>query len=454
MKNIKKILLLLSISFSLQAQSDSLKVTFSEEKVEKFEKTTLIDEYEKAFGGNRVVKSGLRVRFLPNYFDEFGSIMIQYEQKVGKSFSIIASPKLALRKTSEKIFNIETRFYTNSKKAISNINGRFISTFGSALFLQNHPFLSGYYSENNEYSFIPSLKRRFKEKYIIGAKYGTQFDNLMEIGISTGLKFGHSTEVNAQSELILSQSKSINPFLSISSQIGFGLLFPNKKKSKSVSCEFLKCNYAKINLLKLNLNEFLYVDKYFQRIKGDIAYERKIGLTPISLNTSLSFEFQANQHFGIKEIKDTLIDVSRNPNKYNIELLFYDKEYVNIKTKNTVSQIITSAQLRYYVGQRNRLKNGLALNNLNGLFLGMEYFYRMNNFKFIDANKSKLFGNVNSSNFGGICGYQTLTNKNIFWEVSSFTGFTWENSYLRSFSSRNDFSAMTILVNIKLGLVK
>jgi len=450
----KKLLILLAISFSLHAQSDSLKVTFSEEKVEKFEKTTLIDEYEKAFGGNRVVKSGLRIRLLPNYFDEYSSLMVQYEQKIGPSFSIIASPKLALRKTSERIFNLEARYYTNPKKAVSNINGRFISTFGSALYLQNHPFLSGYLLENNEASFIPSQKRMFKEKYIFGAKFGTQFNNLLEIGISTGLKFGQITEVNTQSELVFGQSKNVTPFLSISSQLGVGFLFPKQSKIRNEKCEFLKCNYTKVSLLKLNLIEAIYVDKYFQRIKGDIAYERKLGLTPISLNTTLLYEFTANKHFAIKNIKDTLINISLNPHKYDLEMLYYDKQYENQKTKNTFGKIIASSQLRYYVGQWRKLKNGIVANNLNGLFLGMEYSYKVENFVFKDENKSKLFASRNSSNLGWILGFQTLTNKNIFFEFAGFFGFSWEDSKLNQYNRNNSFSPLNINSSVKIGLAR
>lgn len=49
----EKVILFLGISFSLHAEIDSLKTTYTEEKVEKFEKTTLIDEYDIAFGGNK-----------------------------------------------------------------------------------------------------------------------------------------------------------------------------------------------------------------------------------------------------------------------------------------------------------------------------------------------------------------------------------------------------------------
>lgn len=56
------ILLLLSSTFAVaQTHTDSLQLNYSEETVTEFKKTTLIDEYEKAFGGHRLVKSGLRL---------------------------------------------------------------------------------------------------------------------------------------------------------------------------------------------------------------------------------------------------------------------------------------------------------------------------------------------------------------------------------------------------------
>ena len=111
----KKLILFLSIPFSLHAQSDSLKVTFSEEKVEKFEKTTLIDEYEKAFGGNRVVKSGLRMRFINNPIN--GGIDVnqfQFEQRFKENLSLTL--KLGGQSSKNAPVGIELRKYKDKSE--------------------------------------------------------------------------------------------------------------------------------------------------------------------------------------------------------------------------------------------------------------------------------------------------------------------------------------------------
>jgi hypothetical protein len=113
----KILFLFLSISFSLQAQSDSTNITFSEEKVEKFEKTTLVDEYEKAFGGNRVVKSGLRIRI--ETLGNGKGANLQYEQKLGKAISLLGSLSVGLDIFERQHLNssLEGRWYYKMSKS-------------------------------------------------------------------------------------------------------------------------------------------------------------------------------------------------------------------------------------------------------------------------------------------------------------------------------------------------
>jgi hypothetical protein len=244
----KKLFLFLSISFSLQAQSDSLKVTFSEEKVEKFEKTTLIDEYEKAFGGNRVVKSGLRVRFTnPESFPR-SLPLIQLEQKIGKQFSIIGSVAGGFSSGPGTQINasIEGRWYYTMKKEIQsqkklqNITGNFLAfNFKSP---ENYSsFINGINgSRLIQIPFYPNTLMINGEK-TYSIIWGKQLGNILEIGLKAGLKginlkfWGYQPPFNYD-------NSGRKFFLSTHSQVGIGVLFPNGVRKKS-SCEFLKCNY-------------------------------------------------------------------------------------------------------------------------------------------------------------------------------------------------------------------
>jgi hypothetical protein len=453
----KKLFLFLSISFSLQAQSDSLKVTFSEEKVEKFEKTTLIDEYEKAFGGNRMVKSGLRVRNVPNYFGNRGSLMPQLEQKIGKSFSVIASPDYKILKVWETTFGLETRYYLNQDPKFPNINGEFFSFFGKITNAKDYEYVSGYFRQNYHNDYMPKDRMIFKERLAIGTKYGIQLGNYLQWAVSAGIKFGTKTAVNSENYLILNPSQILNPFIAINSEFGLGFLFPKPKFQRVEKCEIVNCNIRKVSLLKLSSTNTFYIDRFTKRVQGKIAYERKLGLTPFSINTSLAANYKSFENFAISSIKDTLVyenvvfQSSTWSGRPKVDT--YDIQYENSVVKNARINLTAAAQLRYYIMQHKKLKNGLENNNLNGLYMVAECTKNQETIILKRQKEANLKGITNIMNYGLGAGLQTQSSKNTYVDLSIVYGMLVEDSSFLN-DSRADFKTGTVWVTVDFGLAR
>src|SRR6218665_2555680 len=190
---------ILLLPLLVEAQTDTVKVSYSEEKVESFEKTTLLDEYEKAFGGNRVVKSALRLNFEKNLFGmetQFAPYriyssqpmpQIQYEQKIGIDKSLITGIQWG-RAPFLPNFNVdlEGRWYYKMKSRIkaglqkANITGKYLSLRAEFNPFRNHSTQGDIYITNYE-----SI---FKSHSSYSLNWGIQFGNFLNYGFAMGLK--------------------------------------------------------------------------------------------------------------------------------------------------------------------------------------------------------------------------------------------------------------------------
>jgi hypothetical protein len=458
MKIMKKLFLYLAIPFSLQAQSDSLKVTFSEEKVEKFEKTTLIDEYEKAFGGNRVVKSGLRMRFLSQpIFGQIDAFQTQYEQKLCPSFSTIT--KLGLSNSSmNPNFELEVRKYKNVK--ISNISGKYTS-----LFINTNTYSQPQPSNQNDFSSIGSIfihsagsRDYYFSKGALGISKGVQFANALAFGIKAGFKFGNKSFIDSRNNWVYGGKSNLTviPFISSYSEAGFGLLFPTKKKPAANSCEFLGCNYEVNNMWKLNLANIFYLDKYEMNGTVDIAFEKKIGKSPFSINSNLIINLNFQNTYIANGVRDTLIYDKKETDRYLIW------EYFKENVQMWETGAIINEQIRFYPSQikRNSLKN--TTSNLNGLFMGAfcEFGFRSRFFKdkpLVSVNELNRI--ARKRNIGIVFGYQSKVSRKSFIEFLGHFGVFQMSDYqpfypINASSFNRDSNYLNLGGAIKLGLAK
>jgi hypothetical protein len=438
----KKLFLFLIISFSLQAQSDSLKVTFSEEKVEKFEKTTLIDEYEKAFGGNRVVKSGLRMRVSEP--QNLSGLILQYEQKIGTQFSIIGS--LIGGYSSEGGFRgttmLEGRMYYNMwrekilKNKQPNITGNFI-----ALRLET---TNGWNQKNilgQSVSTYNSIKLPGQTNYSI--IWGRQFSNILEYGLQIGVKKINPSYIDGfTSDFFGFNKNGFKPFISTQSQVGIGILFPKRPQINGEKCEFLRCNYEQKKLFKLNLNNAIYFEKNYQTLGFDGAFEHKLGQSKFSSNTNLNIALSRNQMPEFITIDTTFVNaegetINGKNSKYTGQHLW----------SNTISTVIRE-EIRYYFFLNE--KTYANPKNLNGYYFKgfTEAGYTLGNETFIYNAKSIFYGI-------GV-GYQTLASKSSYLDISAAFGISKFSSKFINNSKIEDYAdnSPRFQLSIKLGLAK
>lgn len=455
----KNLIIYLTFFFPLvaNAQTDSTKVSYSEEKVESFEKTTLIDEYEKAFGGNRIITSALRMNFakspfLPNLNtfqyrlkDIFNNAVpqIQFEQKIGIDKSVIASFDWN-RNSFITNYNIglESRWYYRMKERVSigvqkpNITGKYLS-----LKVEYSPYKYRVTYADRLGSFISG---NFKPKTTYSLNWGTQFGNNVNFGLSAGIQQGTESTINEEGIWLDPKrgAKTINWFITTNAQLSLGLYLPAKRKVTSEYCDFLQCNYEVKQLLKLNLNNAFYLDRYLQTAKLDLAYERKIGYSPFSVNSNITGGFTNDYTYAQRG--------DRNP---YAEILFSP-----IKTHFIGYTYSISEQVRYYLNMRKKIIKGKTAGNLNGVYVGLVGNYRAGEYHSNSINEF-LYSNSKQTNLnvGPLVGYQVQTNRKSFVDVSA--SYVYQNTkteYMLTTGPlvRQDKGLKYFEISLKLGIAR
>ncbi|RFS15236.1 hypothetical protein [Emticicia sp. C21] len=419
------------------AQKDSVNISYSEEKVQSFEKTTLIDEYEKAFGNNRVVKSALRISLngipgintadkapypIRNFIRGLNPTL-HFEQKISGDKSLIAS--FSGNRAKEDIFwnadiGLEARWYYRMKERVEegkqqpNITGKYLS-----LKVEANPFrYSNLFMPFADFGAGIFL---FRATSTYSFNWGWQLGNNVNYGVSVGIKHGKKSVIDNNNFLVdgtLSGKTATTLFISSNAQAGLGLFLPLKKRTTSNSCDFLQCNYEVKQLFKVNLNNTLYLDRYFQNLNLDIAYERKIGRSPFSINSNVKSEFYNS--------------FIHNPTGSKLDTVYTDMGIIrDIRTRPTFSKELQNyiaynfeiaEQLRYYIGMKNRIVKGKTASNLNGLYIGVLGSYRFQKQWFSSiGSSSSLTNNYQTKELsGGVSiGYQLQTNRRSFLDIST-----------------------------------
>ncbi|HEY1055103.1 MAG TPA: hypothetical protein VGE24_08215, partial [Emticicia sp.] len=231
-------------------------------------------------------------------------------------------------------------------------------------------------------------------------------------------------------------------FITSRTPLSLGLSFPRKKKLKSNHCEFLQCNYEVKQLLKLDLTNAFYVDKYLQTIVFDLGYERKLGYSPFSLNTSIIGGFtntHVNSRYWEKDSSGFYHMPSSPKKKYYSAYSYEIKE-----------------QLRYYLGMQKKITKGVSAGNLNGVYVGLSASYGGSGSTNKKSTESTTSFISKSRRIGPLVGYQVQTNRNSFLDINI-------NYCIQSFDylSDDDFFELTpkrvqqiINLNLKLGIAR
>lgn len=446
----KKLLIFIFFPLFGFAQTDSIKVSFSEEKVDTFTRTEVVN-FADRIGQNRKANAALKfgaalsTTILRTTQTE---LFATYEQKFYNNFSI----NIALNFNGNYkpfIVEISPRWYfdmqkrTNQGLQASNFYGRYLGIRYKNRRAKNSSTLDVYN--------LPYL-----ETSMISLDFGKQFGNILDISLSAGFKNVQETFLDSRGVLINNKfsPKNNSWFVTSNFRIGFGDFFPRIPKHPSQKFEklnFSNNNFDTNKLLKINSVNVISVDKYIQFLKIDIAYERRIKESSFSLNSTFVGQFNHFLYFGQKGSIDTTYLYSES-NNYKTTIPTWQP----IRINNFYKSIELSEQLRYYFSKNREIRKGKSGRNFNGPYTGIEAnftFSKIENTAINNEYFTKRLSLGNKYGLGVILGVQNQFKSNIFfdWGVSFLvTNKNAQLYYLTTTYGRN----FSINPYLKIGFVK
>jgi Protein of unknown function (DUF3575) len=428
------------------AQTDSVKVSFSEEKVDTFARTEVISISQK-MGIMRAAKTGIRAGIESRPFvisNSLSSLNFTYEQKILKEFSILFS----LQTTSNYkrfIYEIEPRWYFQMKNRVNsglqayNLYGRYISFM----------YKQGRLEDNQRYFFS---YRPYYETSMFAIKYGYQAGNILDLSVSAGIKNVSEISIDAKDRLTHDSQSPSNQtwFLASNLKLSFGFSYPKTKTEKFGKLLITDNNFEKNRLLKINTSDLFSIDKYSQFIKTDVDYEHRIGNSYFSSNTSFTGIFNHFKFFSLKGLIDTTLHSSLFGKKFPI--------WNAQKVSNFYTNIQLSEQLRYYFTKGKEVRKGRSGKNFNGAYLGLMIMYSNTTFnnQLTDNDEKYIFTNIKAGHtYGGglTFGFQNQFKNKIFFDSGMSFLVTNKNTQFEDLTTTygNRFSINPYL---KIGFVK
>ncbi len=412
----KKLILFLFFPFLIYAQTDSVKVRYSEETVEKFEEIQL-----KENENTRLVKSALRATMNLGHID--GGINIEFEQKIGKEFSIIGnygfSPSVSSR------YQIEPRWYFNMKERVNeglqkpNVSGHYLSMSYRDAKMNNKTSVFG----------VSGLA----DKTILSANIGRQFANILDFQLSVGFKNARESYLSESNKWKNDANSPIvnSWFIHVTKQVGIGFLFPKYNSKEKINSS--SPNYTVKQLWKFSFENF-YFDKQNQSISGDISYERRIKDSYFTTNSMLSASFSSI--YGIRQIgvRDSVLTAGKEP----IKVPVWDSQ----KRYQTDYSLSFIQQIRYYPLKAKDIRKGKSGLNFNGLYVGPQasYRFRESDNYYFNSNQKTTFG------IWGFFGLQHQFSNKFFFDY----GLALKLPYRQAIKS----TGITASTYIKIGITK
>lgn len=441
----KKLLIFIFFPLFNFAQTDSVKVSFSEEKVDTFARTEVITVSQK-LGVMRAAKAGLRVGIetiplvvqnSPFYFN------YTYEQKILKEFSILLDLKLSYA-YKPFIYEIEPRWYFQMKRRVKmdlqayNLYGKYIS------FRYKHGTLKDILTSPFNY-------KPYYETSVFAIKYGYQAGNILDLSISAGVKNVSEVSTDTKGRLTHNSKSPSNQtwFLASNLKLSFGNSYPKTKTEKFGKLLITDNNFEKNRLLKINASDLFSIDKYSQFIKTDVDYEHRIGNTYFSSNTSFKGIFNHFKFFSFKGLIDTTLNSSLFGKKFPI--------WNAQKVSNFYTNIQLSEQLRYYFTKGKEVRKGRSGKNFNGVYLGLMAMYSNITFnnQLTDNDEKYIFTNIKAGSIyggGGVLGIQNQFRNQVFFDFGISLLATNKSTQFESLTTK--YNNISINPYLKIGFVK
>jgi hypothetical protein len=374
MKKLVLVFLLFQLLCHGLAAQDSIQITYSQD-LDTIVKQRFVDRYENVFMTKVPTRHmfKLSLTFAPNYLFAVDNNAVQttsyglgYEYKISSSFSTGADISINGGWGGQTGFagtldgTIYGRWYydmvrrINEGTNVNNFTGNYVAIVAGKRWAKAE---DDYQLSNLGIEF--GLQRRFLNNGRIEFAIGLAYQKYKEGHYPVQLSYG----VYKASDF------------AITSRTSMGLAFGDWRRNRNKDvCEVLRCDESVQQQWKL-LWPKIYLSSQFVQGTIGLAYERKFGNSPVSVNGQVTTDY--------------LRIVSNRPAPQK-KLLSNDV------------QIWSSLQLRYYLHQKEAMRKGEGGQNLSGLYLGphSDFVYYRSETIFGERRPKKHFG------FGAVTGFQ------------------------------------------------
>ena len=293
-----------------------------------------------------------------------------FEKRIAPSFTLNFSVDYGIYKEDESSgfqFSLESRWYYRLNKRIKerqtarNMSDNYVALgLSYTLFTEEHPEVENYYSFYAKWG----MQRRF-------LKHG-----YVDFSIKTGLGLP-----------VVDGSPKPSFTFSTNTNLGIAFTKDRYKLNHEKLCPVLKCYSSEKYVFKTNLNGLLYLSYANYRkslyFTPSLSFERKIGNSPFSINTTLIafFNHLDDTHYG------------------GYKWTYYGAEL--------------SLESRWYYNLRRRILKGKTGNGLSANYIALGGAYRY---------KHSYENNMTHSDFAPsvylVTGWQRLYSKHIYTDIS------------------------------------
>jgi hypothetical protein len=423
----KKIILLLLAPLFTYAQTDSVKVSVSQE-TGTLEKTEIIDNSQYVLKRQEPINHlfKLQIGSTPSSFSQPGTIEFNatagYERKFGKAFSINAlldywSVDEGRNKSTLSAI-IESRLYLNQD--ISNLSGSYIGL----KFQQNlsgNNYNSDIYTKsyNQQFGLSWGIQNRFLKTGLIDIGITAGFETstvTSPIWERTGQGFNDNKFTGSYSE-----KKQTDWFVRSEARIGVG--FTNSAdKYKATTCDVFRCFEAQKSWLKIDFTRMFYISESKKDVNLGLDYEFKIGQSAWSINQATRIRFKSYSH---------------TFESYNSGGL-----YLNTFTLIPSWLISYSFEPRYYHNLKKRIAYGKSANNLSANYVSVINGLDL----YVNSNGDSQFLKRHT---GLVYGVQRRLVKNGFFDVNAGIAKVHDGTFVDGLFPRS--SGLFLLLNFKVG---
>ncbi|KQS33882.1 hypothetical protein [Dyadobacter sp. Leaf189] len=349
-------------------------------------KQLFIDRYENVFMTKVPTRHMFKAAITSSDIQGTG-INIGYEYKLLPSLSLEASVYAQLSQDNASFAERLVHFNTDFVNIYGNVKARWFYNMNKRIAsgLHANNFSGTYIGFSYEQSIYKAAPYR-QSVSRMGLLYGFQsrFFNNGYIDFALGLfqnPYSHIRFYEYQNRF------DVKNFV-LGTQANIGVAFGDwKRTSTDPACDVILCDESVKSQWKIEMPN-ISIGWLQQSLRGGIAYERRIGNAPLSVQGSLN---------------GSLFNMRGSDS--------YEQRY---------SSVSTSVELRYYFLQKMMMRKGRAGNNLSGPYTalkgGYEIFKAATNYPFVPQNKFT----QRATTAGLALGYQQRLFKRMYFDASIF----------------------------------